>query len=64
MLHDTEEKDAMSAVISHLYGDGIMMIHTGSAALSTAMDQAEIDRLCEAVQSALTSVRPILDKAA
>ncbi len=58
------EKRAMSALIKALYDDGIMMIHTGSAALSTAMGEAEIGRLCEAVERALRSIRPQLDEAA
>ncbi len=56
------EKRAMSALISALYGAGIMMIHTGSAALSTVMGTAEIDRLSEAAERAIKSVRPLLDK--
>ena len=59
-----EGKQAMNALVSRLYGQGVMMIHTGSAVLSTAMGQAEIDRLCESVQSALMTVRPLLDEAA
>jgi len=56
------QKRAMGALVAALYDEGIMMIHTGSAALSTAMGPAEIDRLCEAAERALGRIRPMLDK--
>jgi glutamate-1-semialdehyde 2,1-aminomutase len=55
-----EEKRALDALIATLYENGVMMIHTGAAALSTPMKQAEIDRLCESVCTALVSIRPLL----
>ncbi len=51
---------ALSALITALYDQGIMMIHTGAAALSTAMEKDQIDQLAEAVFKSLVSVRPML----
>ncbi len=56
-----KEKRAMNALIAALYDRGIMMIHTGSAALSTPMDHDDIDQLSSAVHAALVSIRPLLD---
>lgn len=55
------QMQALSQLIDLLYDDGIMMIHTGAAALSTAMDQGDIDRLCDAMHKALVSVKGLLD---
>ncbi len=54
------EQQALTRFINALYDDGIMMIHTGAAALSTAMGETDIDRLAEAVVSALAKIKPIL----
>ena len=63
--HPTEtEKRVLTALINDLYDQGIMMIHTGSAALSTAMSEAEIDRLADAVLQALRKLKPIMEDAA
>ncbi len=56
-----KQMQALNLLIDTLYDDGIMMIHTGAAALSTAMGNAEIDRLCEVVENALISVKGLLD---
>ncbi|MCP4999325.1 MAG: aminotransferase class III-fold pyridoxal phosphate-dependent enzyme [Hyphomicrobiales bacterium] len=56
------EKQALGAFIAALYHRGIMLIHTGSAALSTPMGHDEIDRLSDAVHASLVSIRPLLDK--
>lgn len=58
------EKQALTRLINDLYDDGIMMIHTGAAALSTAMGEAEIDRLAGAVVKSLRNIKPILTQAA
>jgi len=55
------EKLAMNRLILALYSDGIMMIHTASAALSTAMGNTEIDRLSDAMHGALLSIKGILN---
>ncbi len=54
-----DEKQALSALINALYDDGIMMIHTAAATLSTPMGQAEIDQLSEAILKGLKSVKHI-----
>ncbi len=54
------EKQALRAFIGAMYDHGIMLIHTGSAALSTPMDATIIDRLCEATVASLRSIRPLL----
>ena len=60
--HQTaREKQALSAFIDELYNQGIMMIHTASGALSTAMGHDEIDRLSEAVLQSLRSIDHLLD---
>ena len=55
-----QESKALTAMINTLYDDGIMMIHTAAAALSTPMGNAEIDHLSEAVLNALRSVKGLL----
>jgi len=55
-----DQAKALSHLIDALYDDGIMMIHTGAAALSTAMGHDDIDRLCDAMFKALLSVRNLL----
>jgi len=52
----------LNAFIDALYDQEIMMIHTGSAALSTAMDCADIDVLCEAVHNCLSSLKGPIEK--
>lgn len=54
-----QEKQALSVLINALYDDGIMMIHTAAAALSTPMGNAEIDQLSESILKALRSVKSI-----
>ncbi|PCI33984.1 MAG: aspartate aminotransferase family protein [Alphaproteobacteria bacterium] len=51
------EKAALSSLIDLLYDDGIMMIHTAAATLSTPMGTPEIDRLAESMLNALRSIR-------
>jgi len=51
---------ALTALINALYDDGIMMIHTGAAALSTPMGNDEIDRLADAVLNSLRSIKELL----
>lgn len=56
---DASERKALSAFVDALYDVGIMPIHTGSAALSTAMGPGEIDRLADAVLTALRTIEAI-----
>ncbi len=44
-------------LVDHLSENGIMMINTCSAALSTAMTEAEIDTLVEALRTGLLQLR-------
>ncbi len=57
-----DEKRALSALIEALYDEGMIMIHTGAAALSTPMGRGDIDRLCGAVLKSLLSIRALMDK--
>lgn len=57
---EEDERRALSALIDALYDDGVMLFHTGGAALSTVMGENEIDRLAEAVLTSLRSVKGIL----
>jgi glutamate-1-semialdehyde 2,1-aminomutase len=54
-----EEAKATAAFIDALYDNGIVLVHTCTAALSTPMERAHIDRLAESV---LTSLRSIQDR--
>jgi len=56
------EKQALTTLINDLYDDGFMMIHTGAAALSTAMSEDEIDRLAEAVLKSMRKIKPLLSQ--
>uniref|UniRef100_UPI003D1529BF aspartate aminotransferase family protein n=1 Tax=Sedimenticola sp. TaxID=1940285 RepID=UPI003D1529BF len=59
--HPTEvQKRALSTLINDLYDDGFMLIHTGAAALSTVMTEAEVDCLVESVASSMTRLKPLL----
>ncbi len=53
------EAMALGAFIDAMYDNGIVVVHTGTVALSTPMDRAHIDRLAECV---LTSLRAIQDR--
>lgn len=55
-----QESKALSALIDALYDNGIMMIHTCTAALSTPMGRAEIDQLAEAMLKSLGSIKDLL----
>lgn len=49
----SEEKMALQRFIDGMYERGVIMIHTGTGALSTAMTRSEVDHLAEAVVSSL-----------
>lgn len=53
------EKAALGRFVDGLYDAGIVPIHTGTVALSTAMGEAEIDRLAEAVLTSLRRVEAV-----
>lgn len=52
-----DEADDLARFVGALYDDGIMMVHTAMGVLSTAMGNAEIDRLAEAVLAGLRTIR-------
>jgi glutamate-1-semialdehyde 2,1-aminomutase len=51
------EKEALKLLVDGLYDEGIVMISTGTGALSTPMTEAEIDRMAEAVLVSLRKVK-------
>jgi glutamate-1-semialdehyde 2,1-aminomutase len=52
-----DEVARVKCLVDHLYDNGIMMIHTCSAALSTAMTETEINTLVEALRTGLIQLR-------
>ncbi len=52
-----EEKKRLDRFVDGLYDAGIVAIHTGTVALSTATGEAEIDRLAEAVLESLRKLQ-------
>ena len=56
----SKEEGVMRAIRNGLYDAGIAPIHTGTMALSTAMGEAEIDRLAEAVLASLRKVAALV----
>ena len=55
-----DESAVLSKLIDYLYDDGIMMIHTATAALSTAMSESEVDQLCEALERGFNRIKHLL----
>jgi len=55
-----QENNALSTLIDHLYDEGIVMIHTAGGTLSTAMGEAEIDQLSEAVYRSMCAIKGLL----
>ena len=54
------EANALKAFVDGIYDTGVVMIHTGTGALSTPMGEAEIDALAEAVLTGLRKARALL----
>jgi len=55
--HSTEaQAKALTQLIDSLYDEGIMMIHTASAALSTPTTRADIDQLCDALSTSFQCI--------
>jgi hypothetical protein len=52
----------MNCLINELYALGIILIHTGSGVLSTAMDEPEIEQFVSAMYAALCTLRPALEE--
>ncbi|GMV45735.1 MAG: glutamate-1-semialdehyde 2,1-aminomutase [Pseudomonadota bacterium] len=57
------EARALRLLLDHLADNGVLLIETGSGALSTAMGEAEIDRLGETVLAGLRKVKARLQGA-
>lgn len=51
---------ALKALLDDLAANGVLLIETGSGALSTPMTEAEIDFLADAVLAGLRKVKPLL----
>ncbi|HMP79878.1 MAG TPA: hypothetical protein PKD54_10535, partial [Pirellulaceae bacterium] len=52
-FQDARELKQMAFIIDYLYDRGFLMINTCSAALSTALTQADIDHLAETLEAGL-----------
>ena len=55
-FQDAQEVTKIKQLVQFLYDQGFMMINTCSAALSTAMNEAEIDLLAESVEQGLRTL--------
>ncbi len=55
-----EENRRLAILLNHLFDNGMMMINTCSATLSTAMTKAEIDRLSEAMLGGFRKIKETL----
>jgi glutamate-1-semialdehyde 2,1-aminomutase len=51
-----EETNQIAFLVNYLYDHGFMMINTCSGALSTALTEAEVDQLAEALEAALRAL--------
>lgn len=58
------EAAALAAFIDALYDNGIVLVHTCTAALSTPMERAHIDRLAECVLKSLRAIQDCWPRAA
>jgi glutamate-1-semialdehyde 2,1-aminomutase len=57
-----ETTQLVKTLLDHLFQEGIIMINTCSAALSSVMTETEIDRLSEAMLNGLKKIKPELDR--
>jgi glutamate-1-semialdehyde 2,1-aminomutase len=55
---DKVESQLITKLLDHLFDNGIMMINTCSATLSTAMGKKEIDHLVNALKSGFELIKP------
>ncbi len=51
-----EEAKQIAFLVNYLYDHGFMMINTCSAALSTALTEAEVDQLADTFEAALQAM--------
>jgi len=61
---DSAETAALSAFIDALYDNGIVVVHTGTMALSTPMERAHIDQMADGVLKSLKAIQASWPKAA
>jgi glutamate-1-semialdehyde 2,1-aminomutase len=54
------EQKRLSALLDHLFGNGLLMVETGAGLLSTPMGQTEIDHLCDTVLGGLRKIKPMM----
>jgi glutamate-1-semialdehyde 2,1-aminomutase len=54
---NAEERRQLTQLLGHLFDEGITMINTCSAAMSTAMGEAEIDALVSAMKRGFAKIR-------
>ena len=52
----SEENRQLGVMLDHLFAEGFMMINTCSATTSTAMGEAEIDLLIDAMEQGMQKV--------
>lgn len=58
---NAEQSKVLSQLINSLYDNGIMMIHTAAATLSTPMTRADIDQLSDALYKSFGEIKGSLD---
>ncbi len=58
---DKNESALISELLDHLFDNGVMMINTCSATLSTKMTKIEIDHLVSALKSGFEMLKPIMN---
>lgn len=56
-----EETRQLSLLLDHLFAEGLMMINTCSAAMSTVMGESEIDILVAAMTSGFQKLAAVLE---
>ena len=54
---NAEERRQLTQLLGHLFDEGITMINTCSAAMSTAMGESEVDALVSAMESGFAELR-------
>jgi glutamate-1-semialdehyde 2,1-aminomutase len=57
---DPERAQRTKALLEHAFDHGVMLINTGSGALSTAMTEREVDTLCEVLLGGFRRLKQML----
>ena len=55
-----EEQKRLTALLDHMFGNGLLMVETCTGLLSTPMGQTEIDHLCDTVLGGLRKIKPLM----